>query len=119
MVDLAPTNAVAQDLGADGFREASTVHAALFRLKNGRDSWARRTVVIVDRLEQRRGVGKGGATRALSPGLAATATAAGGCAAGPGAGGAAVAAAPSCGRGEVQTTEPEPAPLLRCSRAKP
>ncbi|HEY5305660.1 MAG TPA: AAA family ATPase, partial [Pseudolabrys sp.] len=48
VVGLAPTNAVAQDLAADGFSEASTVHAALFRLKNGRTSWDRRTVVVVD-----------------------------------------------------------------------
>jgi len=48
VVGLAPTNAVAQDLAADGFRESGTVHAALFRLKNGRTAWDRRTVVVVD-----------------------------------------------------------------------
>ncbi len=48
VVGLAPTNAVAQDLAADGFREARTVHAALFALKNGRTEWDKRTVVIVD-----------------------------------------------------------------------
>ena len=32
---LAPTNAVAQDLKAEGFAEAATVHSTLFRLKNG------------------------------------------------------------------------------------
>ncbi|MBN8925276.1 MAG: hypothetical protein BGO51_10155 [Rhodospirillales bacterium 69-11] len=48
VVGLAPTNAVAQDLKADGFAEAGTVHAALFALKNGRTSWDRRTVIIVD-----------------------------------------------------------------------
>jgi Ti-type conjugative transfer relaxase TraA len=48
VVGLAPTNAVAQDLAADGFTEAGTVHSALFRLKNGRTSWDRNTVVIVD-----------------------------------------------------------------------
>ena len=48
MVGLAPTNAVAQDLKADGFTEAGTVHAALFRLKNGRTRWDRDTVVMVD-----------------------------------------------------------------------
>jgi Ti-type conjugative transfer relaxase TraA len=47
-VGLAPTNTVAQDLKADGFAEAGTVHAELFRLKNGRTSWNARTVVIVD-----------------------------------------------------------------------
>jgi Ti-type conjugative transfer relaxase TraA len=48
VIGLAPTNAVAQDLKADGFFEAGTVHAALFALKNGRTSWDRHTVVIVD-----------------------------------------------------------------------
>ena len=48
VIGLAPTNAVAQDLKADGFTEAGTVHAELFRLKNGRTHWDRRTVVIVD-----------------------------------------------------------------------
>ena len=48
VVGLAPTNAVAQDLKADGFTEAGTVHAALFAIKNGRTSWDRRTVVVVD-----------------------------------------------------------------------
>ena len=48
VVGLAPTNAVAQDLKADGFSEAGTVHAALFALKNGRTNWDRHTVVIVD-----------------------------------------------------------------------
>jgi Ti-type conjugative transfer relaxase TraA len=48
VVGLAPTNAVAQDLKADGFVEASTVHSALFAIKNGRASWDRRTVVVVD-----------------------------------------------------------------------
>ena len=48
VVGLAPTNAVAQDLKADGFTEAATVHSALFGLKNGRTSWDRRTVVMVD-----------------------------------------------------------------------
>ncbi len=48
VVGLAPTNAVAQDLAADGFREARTVHAALFALKNGRTEWDKRTVVVVD-----------------------------------------------------------------------
>ena len=48
VIGLAPTNAVAQDLGKEGFAEASTVHAALFRLKNGRTAWDRRTVVVVD-----------------------------------------------------------------------
>ena len=48
VIGLAPTNAVAQDLKAEGFTDAATAHAELFRLKNGRTSWDRRTVVIVD-----------------------------------------------------------------------
>ncbi len=49
VVGLAPTNAVAQDLKADGFREAGTVHSALFGIKNGRSSgWDQRTVLVVD-----------------------------------------------------------------------
>ena len=48
VVGLAPTNAVAQDLKADGFTEAGTVHSALFAIKNGRTAWDRRTVVVVD-----------------------------------------------------------------------
>jgi len=49
VVGLAPTNAVAQDLKADGFREAGTVHSALFGIKNGRSpGWDRRTVLVVD-----------------------------------------------------------------------
>jgi len=49
VVGLAPTNAVAQDLKADGFGEAGTVHAALFGIKNGRSpGWDKRTVLVVD-----------------------------------------------------------------------
>jgi Ti-type conjugative transfer relaxase TraA len=48
VVGLAPTNAVVQDLRAEGFGEAGTVHAELFKLKNGRTQWDRRTVIIVD-----------------------------------------------------------------------
>jgi Ti-type conjugative transfer relaxase TraA len=48
VIGLAPTNTVAQDLAAAGFGEASTVHSALFRLKNGRAAWDRRTVLVVD-----------------------------------------------------------------------
>ena len=48
VVGLAPTNAVAQDLREAGFTTASTVHAELFRLKNGRTGWDRRTVLIID-----------------------------------------------------------------------
>jgi len=49
VVGLAPTNAVAQGLKADGFREAGTVHSALFGIKNGRSpGWDSRTVLVAD-----------------------------------------------------------------------
>src|ERR1700712_5364825 len=48
VVGLAPTNAGAQDLKADGFTEAGTVHSALFQIKNGRLAFDRRTVLVVD-----------------------------------------------------------------------
>jgi Ti-type conjugative transfer relaxase TraA len=48
VIGLAPTNTVAQDLAASGFGAAATVHAALFRMKNGRDQWDARTVLVVD-----------------------------------------------------------------------
>lgn len=48
VIGLAPTNTVAQDLAQDGFARTGTVHAELFRLKNGRATWDRRTLVVVD-----------------------------------------------------------------------
>ena len=48
VIGLAPTNTVAQDMERDGFKEAKTVHSALFALKNGRDQWNEKTVIIVD-----------------------------------------------------------------------
>ena len=39
---------MAQDLKADGFGRAATVHSELFRLKNGRATWDARTLVVVD-----------------------------------------------------------------------
>ena len=48
VIGLAPTNAVAQDMGRDGFTRAATIHSELFALKNGRTAWDRRTVVMVD-----------------------------------------------------------------------
>ena len=48
VIGLAPTNSVAEDLKSDGFSRASTVHAELFRLKNGRAAWDKNSVVIVD-----------------------------------------------------------------------
>jgi Ti-type conjugative transfer relaxase TraA len=48
VIGLAPTNAVAQDMQADGFARAGTVHSELFALNNGRTSWDKKTVVMVD-----------------------------------------------------------------------
>jgi Ti-type conjugative transfer relaxase TraA len=48
VIGLAPTNAVAQDMQASGFRHASTLHSELFRLNSGRTAWNDRTVVILD-----------------------------------------------------------------------
>lgn len=48
VVGLAPTNAVATDMGRDGFQRAATVHSELFALKNGRTKWDSRTVVMID-----------------------------------------------------------------------
>jgi Ti-type conjugative transfer relaxase TraA len=48
VVGLAPTNAVAQDMGRDGFARAATIHSELFALKNGRMQWHGRTVIMVD-----------------------------------------------------------------------
>jgi Ti-type conjugative transfer relaxase TraA len=48
VIGLAPTNAVAQDMQADGFAHAGTIHSELFALNNGRASWNRKSVVIVD-----------------------------------------------------------------------
>ncbi|MHB8270219.1 AAA family ATPase [Bradyrhizobium sp.] len=48
VIGLAPTNAVAQDMGRDGFARAATIHSELFAVKNGRASWNSRTVLMVD-----------------------------------------------------------------------
>lgn len=48
VIGLAPTNAVAQDMSADGFGHARTVHAELFALANERTSWTQKSAVIVD-----------------------------------------------------------------------
>lgn len=48
VIGLAPTNAVAEDMRNDGFSHASTIHAELFALGNGRTAWTRQTAVIVD-----------------------------------------------------------------------
>jgi Ti-type conjugative transfer relaxase TraA len=48
VIGLGPTNAVAQDMRADGFSHAATIHSELFALNNGRRNWNAKTVVIVD-----------------------------------------------------------------------
>ena len=48
VVGLAPTNIVKEDMKANGFGHAATVHAELFALANGRTAWSRDTVAIVD-----------------------------------------------------------------------
>jgi Ti-type conjugative transfer relaxase TraA len=48
VIGLAPTNAVAQDMGRDGFARATTIHSELFAVKNGRTVWNNRTVLMVD-----------------------------------------------------------------------
>jgi Ti-type conjugative transfer relaxase TraA len=48
VVGLAPTNAVAEDMRADGFARARTVHSELFALANDRTSWTQKTAVVVD-----------------------------------------------------------------------
>jgi len=48
VIGLAPTIKVRNKMQEDGFRGASTVHAELFALNNGRSKWDERTVVMVD-----------------------------------------------------------------------
>ena len=48
VIGLAPTNAVAQDMGRDGFSRAATIHSELFAVKNGRTAWDSRAVLMVD-----------------------------------------------------------------------
>jgi Ti-type conjugative transfer relaxase TraA len=48
VIGLAPTNAVAQDMAAEGFGRAATIHSELFALNSGRRQWDAKTVVIVD-----------------------------------------------------------------------
>lgn len=48
VVGLAPTNSVASDMKKDGFAEASTVHAAVFKAEKGKSTWDENTLVVVD-----------------------------------------------------------------------
>lgn len=50
VIGLAPTNTVAADMRADGFREGRTVASELMRQENGAAPWDRRTVVLVDEM---------------------------------------------------------------------
>lgn len=45
---VAPTNTAAVALANDGFSSASTLHRALYRLRNGSEEWSRKTVVVMD-----------------------------------------------------------------------
>jgi ATP-dependent exoDNAse (exonuclease V) alpha subunit len=63
VIGLAPTNAVAQDMGRDGFARAATIHSELFALKNGRMQWHGRTVVMVDEAAMVGDEADGGADR--------------------------------------------------------
>lgn len=47
-VGLAPTNAVAADMKKDGFGEASTAHAAVFKAEAGKLDWDAKTLIVVD-----------------------------------------------------------------------
>lgn len=48
VVGLAPTNSVASDMKKDGFAQASTVHAAVFKGEKGKLGWNENTIVVVD-----------------------------------------------------------------------
>ena len=48
VIGLAPTNAVARDMGRDGFARAATIHSELFAIKNGRRAWNSHTVLMID-----------------------------------------------------------------------
>ena len=48
VIGMAWTNAVVQNLGHDGFRNATTIAAELRRLETGATQWDGRTVLIVD-----------------------------------------------------------------------
>ena len=48
VIGMSWTNQVVQNLKQDGFREATTVAAELYRLDRGSDRWDRRTVLIID-----------------------------------------------------------------------
>gem|GEM_PF-2244476 len=48
VIGAAPTNTVAADMRSDGFAQADTLHALLYKLDNKHDRWNAKTVVIVD-----------------------------------------------------------------------
>lgn len=50
VVGLAPTNAVAADMRADGFKEGRTIASEMLRQQNEREVWDSRTVVVVDEM---------------------------------------------------------------------
>jgi ATP-dependent exoDNAse (exonuclease V) alpha subunit len=48
VLGLAPTHAVVQDMRADGFGDAATVHSELYKLREGLTQWDENMVVMVD-----------------------------------------------------------------------
>jgi ATP-dependent exoDNAse (exonuclease V) alpha subunit len=48
VIGLAPTNAVAEDMRANGFDHSATIHSELFKLNNDRTSWNDKTAIILD-----------------------------------------------------------------------
>lgn len=50
VIGLAPTNTVAADMRADGFKEGRTLAAELMRQEHGRELWDERTAIIVDEM---------------------------------------------------------------------
>lgn len=50
VVGLAPTNTVAADMRADGFKEGRTIASEMLRQQNEREVWGRRTIVVVDEM---------------------------------------------------------------------
>ncbi|MEG3619841.1 AAA family ATPase [Magnetovibrio sp. PR-2] len=48
VIGLAPTNTVAADMKKDGFGDAFTVHAALFKAEKGKLGWTANNLIVVD-----------------------------------------------------------------------
>jgi Ti-type conjugative transfer relaxase TraA len=50
VIGLAPTNTVAADMRAEGFKEGRTLASEMMRQQNQTEAWDRRTVVLVDEM---------------------------------------------------------------------